>query len=161
VKDVVEEALEALHATVQAAKVQALKHVSLAEQETEEEEKEGLSEGEVAQELLSKIEEGMARGQAQVEEMYVIQFLREKLLSSVCQNQGFVLDNFPDTYARARDLFINTTDSREGHNGNAVRQEEGDEELAAKGDFSSKTIPGQTSTLASIISSLHIFHSKV
>lgn len=34
-----------------------------------------------------------------------IKLLRDKLMSNPCRNQGYVLDDFPNTYEQANDLF--------------------------------------------------------
>ena len=40
-----------------------------------------------------------------LEDQYVIRFIREKLKSMPCRNQGYILDGFPKTYDQAKDLF--------------------------------------------------------
>lgn len=41
----------------------------------------------------------------QLEDQYIIRFIKEKLKSMPCRNQGYVLDGFPKTYDQAKDLF--------------------------------------------------------
>lgn len=40
-----------------------------------------------------------------LDDMYIIKFIKKKLLSMPCQNQGFILDGFPKTYLQTKDLF--------------------------------------------------------
>lgn len=40
-----------------------------------------------------------------LEDQYVIRFVKEKLKSMPCRNQGYILDGFPKTYDQAKDLF--------------------------------------------------------
>ncbi|XP_021058229.1 adenylate kinase 7 [Mus pahari] len=40
-----------------------------------------------------------------LEDQYIIRFVKEKLKSMPCRNQGFILDGFPKTYDQAKDLF--------------------------------------------------------
>ncbi|EDL18751.1 mCG1149, partial [Mus musculus] len=62
-------------------------------------------------ELLDGIKESMEQnaGDAQragrLEDQYIIRFVKEKLKSMPCRNQGFILDGFPKTYDQAKDLF--------------------------------------------------------
>ncbi|XP_073494623.1 adenylate kinase 7 [Phyllobates terribilis] len=79
----------------------------------EEEEEEGEEGPEAWQELLDGARESMEQNGGRLDDSYVIRFMREKLKSMPCQNQGFVLDGYPKTYEQAKELF---------------RSEEGEEE---------------------------------
>ncbi|XP_046935863.1 adenylate kinase 7, partial [Lynx rufus] len=72
------------------------------EGEEEEEEEENVDE---AQELLDGIKESMEQNAGRLEDQYVIRFVKEKLKSMPCRNQGYILDGFPETYDQAKDLF--------------------------------------------------------
>uniref|UniRef100_A0A7N9CH12 Adenylate kinase 7 n=1 Tax=Macaca fascicularis TaxID=9541 RepID=A0A7N9CH12_MACFA len=41
----------------------------------------------------------------QLDDQYIIRFMKEKLKSMPCRNQGYILDGFPKTYDQAKDLF--------------------------------------------------------
>ncbi|VFV33444.1 adenylate kinase 7 [Lynx pardinus] len=68
----------------------------------EEEEEENVDE---AQELLDGIKESTEQNAGRLEDQYVIRFVKEKLKSMPCRNQGYILDGFPETYDQAKDLF--------------------------------------------------------
>ncbi|NXJ61850.1 KAD7 kinase, partial [Rostratula benghalensis] len=74
------------------------------EGEEGEEEKEGKT-AEAAQELLAEIKENMEQNSGRLDDQYVIKFVKDKLKSMPCSNQGYVLDGFPETYDQAKDLF--------------------------------------------------------
>ncbi|XP_074005133.1 adenylate kinase 7 [Numenius arquata] len=74
------------------------------EGEDDEEEKEGKN-AEAAQELLAEIKENMEQNSGRLDDQYVIKFVKDKLKSMPCSNQGYVLDGFPETYDQAKDLF--------------------------------------------------------
>ncbi|XP_072720036.1 adenylate kinase 7 isoform X2 [Ciconia boyciana] len=40
-----------------------------------------------------------------LDDQYVVKFVKDKLKSMPCRNQGYVLDGFPETYDQAKDLF--------------------------------------------------------
>lgn len=40
-----------------------------------------------------------------LDDQYIIRFIKEKLKSVPCRNQGYILDGFPKTYDQAKDLF--------------------------------------------------------
>nr|XP_008505197.1 PREDICTED: adenylate kinase 7 [Equus przewalskii] len=96
-KDVISEAIAKLEAIV------APKDGGEGEEEGEEEEEEENVED--AQELLDGIKESMEQNSGQLEDQYIIRFIKEKLKSMPCRNQGYVLDGFPKTYDQAKDLF--------------------------------------------------------
>ncbi|NXJ77728.1 KAD7 kinase, partial [Trogon melanurus] len=60
---------------------------------------------EAAQELLARIKENMDQNAGRLHDQYVIQFVKDKLKSMPCRNQGYILDGFPKTYNQAKDLF--------------------------------------------------------
>ncbi|WAR18490.1 KAD7-like protein [Mya arenaria] len=90
-KDVIDEAMENLTTTARRADSE------------DQEEDEGKAQD--AQELLDTINEGMKENNNRVEDQYVLRFMRDKLLSMPCQNQGFILDGFPKTMDQAKELF--------------------------------------------------------
>ncbi|KAK5601989.1 hypothetical protein CRENBAI_018176 [Crenichthys baileyi] len=52
-----------------------------------------------AQELLQSLHDSVENDEEQ------IKLLRDKLMSNPCRNQGYVLDDFPNTYEQANELF--------------------------------------------------------
>ncbi|XP_068004981.1 adenylate kinase 7 [Melanerpes formicivorus] len=68
------------------------------------EEEEGID-VEAAQELLSAVKESMKQNAGRLDDQYIVQFMKDKLKSMPCRNQGYVLDGFPETYDQAKDLF--------------------------------------------------------
>lgn len=58
-----------------------------------------------AQEFLDVLKEDLEENDGRYSEQYIIEFYKKKLSSMPCQNQGFVLDGFPKTYAQAKVLF--------------------------------------------------------
>ncbi|XP_066199267.1 adenylate kinase 7 [Saccopteryx leptura] len=103
-KDVISEAIAKLEAVV------ALKYGAEGEEGDEEEEEENVYE---AQELLDSIKESMEQNAGRLEDQYIIRFMREKLKSMPCRNQGFILDGFPKTYDQAKDVFSQEEDEEE------------------------------------------------
>ncbi|XP_040267592.1 adenylate kinase 7 [Bufo bufo] len=92
IKEVITEAIDNLERLVK----------SPPEEEEEEEAEEG---PEAWQELLDSVKENMEQNGGRLDDSYVIRFMREKLKSMPCQNQGYVLDGYPKTYEQAKDLF--------------------------------------------------------
>lgn len=113
VTEVVDDALADLHALVEEGK----KRFDIPEGEEEPEfteaEEEERAKWEISKELSLKVEESEDANNGKVSDTFVIQFMREKLLSIPCQNQGFVLDNFPDNYGHATGLFGSAAGSEE------------------------------------------------
>ncbi|NWR46888.1 KAD7 kinase, partial [Regulus satrapa] len=72
------------------------------EEDQEEEEGENI---EAAKEFLDAIKESMEQNKGHLGDEYLIQILKDKLMSMPCRNQGYVLDGFPETYEQATDLF--------------------------------------------------------
>ncbi|KAG9481129.1 hypothetical protein GDO78_010399 [Eleutherodactylus coqui] len=70
-----------------------------------EEEEEGEEGPEAWQELLDTVKENMEQNGGRLDDSYVIRFMKEKLRSMPCQNQGYVLDGYPKTYEQAKELF--------------------------------------------------------
>lgn len=56
-------------------------------------------------ELLDTINENREENNGRIGDQYVNRFLREKLQSKPCQNQGFILDGYPKTIEQAKELF--------------------------------------------------------
>ncbi|XP_032883499.1 adenylate kinase 7 isoform X1 [Amblyraja radiata] len=73
-------------------------------EEAEEEDDEGEVDGD-PQELLDQVRENMGQSSGRLDDMYIVRFIKKKLLSMPCQNQGFILDGFPKTYLQTKDLF--------------------------------------------------------
>ncbi|XP_024615124.1 adenylate kinase 7 isoform X2 [Neophocaena asiaeorientalis asiaeorientalis] len=97
-KDVISEAIAKLEAII------TPKHVWEGGEEEGEEEEEAET-VEDAQELLDGIKENLEQNAGRLEDEYVIRFIKEKLKSMPCKNQGYILDGFPKTYDQAKDLF--------------------------------------------------------
>ncbi|XP_059859306.1 adenylate kinase 7 isoform X3 [Delphinus delphis] len=110
-KDVISEAIAKLEAIV------TPKYVGEGGEEEGEEEEEAET-VEDAQEFLDGIKESLEHNAGRLEDEYIIRFIREKLKSMPCKNQGYILDGFPKTYDQAKDLF---------------NQEEEEEEEEARG----------------------------
>ncbi|XP_068960067.1 adenylate kinase 7-like, partial [Petaurus breviceps papuanus] len=123
IKDVITEAIARLELLV------APKEETEEEQEetdNDEEEEENLEE---IQELLDGAKESMEQNGGRLEDQYVIRFMKDKLKSMPCKNQGYILDGYPKTYDQAKDLF---------------NQEEEEEEEESRGKiplFDKLTIP--------------------
>ncbi|KAG2457772.1 KAD7 kinase, partial [Polypterus senegalus] len=79
------------------------KRTQLPEDEDQEEDREEMIKD--AQELLEAIRENMEQNGDRLDDQYVMRFMKDKLKSKPCQNQGFVLDGFPKTYDQAKELF--------------------------------------------------------
>ncbi|NXR61579.1 KAD7 kinase, partial [Rhadina sibilatrix] len=73
-------------------------------EDVQEEEEEG-EDVEAAKELLEAIKENMKKNRGRLADEYLIEIMKDKLMSMPCRNQGYVLDGFPETYQQARDLF--------------------------------------------------------
>ena len=93
-KDVINDALEALQHSIARTDV------------GEEEEDDGKAQED--QELLEAINESKEENNGHIGENYVLRFMKEKMRSKPCQNQGFILDGYPKTMEQARDLFAGT-----------------------------------------------------
>ncbi|NXW55858.1 KAD7 kinase, partial [Eurystomus gularis] len=72
--------------------------------EEDDEEEEGKN-VEAAHELLAVTKENMEQNAGHLDDQYVVKFVKDKLKSMPCRNQGYVLDGFPETYDQAKDLF--------------------------------------------------------
>ncbi|XP_016056492.1 PREDICTED: adenylate kinase 7 [Miniopterus natalensis] len=103
-KDVISEAI---------AKLEALVAPKFGEEEDDGEEEEDDETSEDAQELLDGIKESMEQNAGRLEDQYVIRFVKEKLKSMPCRNQGYILDGFPKTYDQAKDLFSKDEEEEE------------------------------------------------
>ncbi|NXK61776.1 KAD7 kinase, partial [Sylvietta virens] len=71
-------------------------------EDLQEEEGENVEE---AKELLEAIKESMKHNKGRLGDEYLIQIIKDKLMSMPCRNQGYVLDGFPETYEQAMNLF--------------------------------------------------------
>ncbi|XP_069671703.1 adenylate kinase 7-like isoform X4 [Periplaneta americana] len=101
------------------------------EEEEEEEEQDNFEE---ISDLLAEIEANIQENNGQLDENYVIRFLKEKMISNPCQNQGYVLDGYPTTIENARALFQAEDDEEEE---TAEEEEEGGGEVS----FNKKIMP--------------------
>ncbi|KAM9148287.1 adenylate kinase 7 [Pangshura tecta] len=103
IKDVISEAIENLEKIIAPKETVETEEVGEeGEDEEEEEEVDGIEE---AQELLDGVKENMEQNGGRLDDQYVIKFMKEKLKSMPCKNQGYILDGFPKTYDQAKDLF--------------------------------------------------------
>ncbi|XP_076834327.1 adenylate kinase 7 [Brachyhypopomus gauderio] len=55
--------------------------------------------------FLETLKHNMEQNKGCLDEQYIIQLMKDKLMSKPCVNQGFVLDGFPKTYEQAGELF--------------------------------------------------------
>ncbi|NXW23412.1 KAD7 kinase, partial [Circaetus pectoralis] len=85
---------------------------SVGEEGEDDEEEEGKN-VEAAHELLARIKESMEQNAGHLDDQYVVKFVKDKLKSMPCRNQGYVLDGFPETYDQAKDLFNCNEDEEE------------------------------------------------
>ncbi|XP_009946004.1 PREDICTED: adenylate kinase 7, partial [Leptosomus discolor] len=74
-------------------------------EEGEDDEEEEVKNVEAAHELLARIKESMEQNAGHLDDQYVVKFVKDKLESMPCRNQGYVLDGFPETYDQAKGLF--------------------------------------------------------
>ncbi|XP_043405019.1 adenylate kinase 7 isoform X5 [Chelonia mydas] len=110
IKDVIFEAMENLEKII--APKETVETEEVGEEGEEDEEEEGNS-IEEAQELLDGVKENMEQNGGRLDDQYVIRFMKEKLKSMPCKNQGYILDGFPKTYDQAKDLFNLEDDEEE------------------------------------------------
>lgn len=103
--------------------------------ETSEEEEEAVK---GAKQLLADIDTEKAVNNGVLPVRFVIRFLREKLLSKPCQNQGWVLDGFPNSYASAQELFSMPEEGEEAHE---EENEEPEEEEQKESSENEEVIP--------------------
>ena len=59
----------------------------------------------VDHELLNELREAAKDNNGKYPIAYVINFLRDRLQSMPCRNQGYILDGFPNVLEEAYDLF--------------------------------------------------------
>ncbi|KAF1445664.1 Adenylate kinase 7, partial [Pygoscelis papua] len=85
---------------------------SVVEEGEDDEEEEGKN-VEAAHELLARIKESMEQNAGRLDDQHVVKFVKDKLKSMPCRNQGYVLDGFPETYDQAKDLFNCNEDEEE------------------------------------------------
>ncbi|PKK31712.1 adenylate kinase 7 [Columba livia] len=108
ISDVISESIANLEKTVTSKELDS---DSVGEEgEDDEEEGENVN---AAQELLAEVKESMEQNAGQLEDQYVIRFVKDKLKSMPCRNQGYVLDGFPETYDQAKDLFNSENEDEE------------------------------------------------
>ncbi|KFQ99441.1 Adenylate kinase 7, partial [Nipponia nippon] len=83
---------------------ETIANLVMGEQGEDDEEEEGKN-VEAAHELLARIKENVEQNAGCPDDQYVVKFVKDKLRSMPCRNQGYVLDGFPETYDQAKDLF--------------------------------------------------------
>ncbi|XP_078419446.1 adenylate kinase 7 isoform X2 [Cetorhinus maximus] len=103
IKDVIEEAIANLE-------LKSMQPDTGELEETEEEGDEMAARN--AQELLEQVKENMEQS-GRLDDSFIIKFMKEKLLSMPCLNQGFILDGFPKNYLQAKELFSLEEDEEE------------------------------------------------
>ncbi|KAL8611092.1 hypothetical protein ACOMHN_064382 [Nucella lapillus] len=81
--------------------------------DTEDQDEDDDGQAQDAQELLDQIAESKEQNGGRIEDQFVIQFLRDRLKSTPCQNQGFLLDGYPKTLDQAKELFALEDDEAE------------------------------------------------
>ncbi|NXL27507.1 KAD7 kinase, partial [Glaucidium brasilianum] len=89
---------------------------SMREEGVSNEEEEGEN-VEAAHELLARIKGRMEQNAGCLDDQYVIKFVKDKLKSMPCRNQGYILDGFPESYDQATDLFDCNKKEKEGIEG--------------------------------------------
>ncbi|EDV29925.1 uncharacterized protein TRIADDRAFT_18926 [Trichoplax adhaerens] len=62
-------------------------------------------------ELLEALKENKENNNNRYDDHYVHRFLRKKLKSMSCKNQGFILDGYPKTFSQAQDLFASNDEN--------------------------------------------------
>ncbi|CAN0111111.1 unnamed protein product [Bubo scandiacus] len=73
---------------------------------------------EAAHEFLARIKERMEKNAGCLDDQYVVKFVKDKLKSMPCRNQGYILDGFPESYDQAKDLFnLESENEEEGIKG--------------------------------------------
>ncbi|KAM9014304.1 adenylate kinase 7 isoform 1-T1 [Ara ararauna] len=112
-KDVISEAIANLEEIV-APKELATDNVGEEGEGDDGEEEEQGENVEEAQELLDAVKENMEQNAGQLDDEYVTKFMKDKLKSMPCRNQGYVLDGFPETYEQANDLFNFESEDEQG-----------------------------------------------
>ncbi|KAM9554942.1 adenylate kinase 7 isoform 3-T3 [Guaruba guarouba] len=112
-KDVISEAIANLEEIV-APKELATDNVGEEGEGDDGEEEEQGENVEEAQELLDAVKENMEQNAGQLDDEYVTKFMKNKLKSMPCRNQGYVLDGFPETYEQANDLFNFESEDEQG-----------------------------------------------
>ncbi|XP_051477206.1 adenylate kinase 7 [Apus apus] len=80
--------------------------------EDDDEEEEGIN-VEEAEELLAGIKESMEQDAGHLDDQYLLKFVKDKLKTMPCRNQGYILDGFPETYEQAQDLFHSESEDEE------------------------------------------------
>uniref|UniRef100_A0A8C6IRY3 Uncharacterized protein n=1 Tax=Melopsittacus undulatus TaxID=13146 RepID=A0A8C6IRY3_MELUD len=103
-KDVISEAIANLEEIVAPKELDTDNVGEKGEGDDGEEEEQGEN-VEEAQKLLNAVEENMEQNAGQLDDEYITKFMKDKLKSMPCRNQGYVLDGFPETYEQANDLF--------------------------------------------------------
>jgi len=133
IKDVVTQAIENLNRVAKRAETEADKPSTGEEdEEPEEEEEEELPDLTELETINDQLENNNGR----LEDTLIIKFVKEKLMSKACQNQGFILDGFPKTRDQALALFEHDGESDE------MGEEEGGEEDSKEPKFNKFITPG-------------------
>ncbi|XP_020862978.1 adenylate kinase 7 [Phascolarctos cinereus] len=112
IKDVITEAITRLELLV--APKEDTEGEEQEDTDNDDEEEENLEE---IQELLDGAKESMEQNGGRLEDQFVIRFMKDKLRSMPCKNQGYILDGFPKTYDQAKDLFNQEEEEEEESRG--------------------------------------------
>ncbi|KFQ75431.1 Adenylate kinase 7, partial [Phaethon lepturus] len=84
---------------------EAIANLVVEEEGDDDDEKEEGKNVEATHELLTGIKESMEQNAGHLDDQYAVKFVKDKLKSMPCRNQGYVLDGFPETLDQAKDLF--------------------------------------------------------
>uniref|UniRef100_A0A183TIB5 Nucleoside-diphosphate kinase n=1 Tax=Schistocephalus solidus TaxID=70667 RepID=A0A183TIB5_SCHSO len=133
-KDVIDETIAELERKVASSREEG----GTPESEKQEDEDEAAEEEEVEDpaEQLEEIKESMQEHKGRLTNDILCRFLKKKLNSKPCQNQGFILDGFPKTKSQAVALFSSGDDEEE-----EAEEEGGEEGGGAGGETAKKDEP--------------------
>lgn len=67
-------------------------------------------------ELLEAVRLNIEENNGRLDDGFVVRFVKHKLMSPPCQNQGFVLDGYPKTLSQAKELFVSTDEDVDPEN---------------------------------------------
>jgi adenylate kinase len=78
--------------------------------------------------LLEAVKANIEENNGRLDDGFVVRFVRNKLLSPPCQNQGFVLEGYPKTLTQAKELFVSS-------------EEDADSDDADKPNYETRIMP--------------------
>ncbi|BHF70029.1 Adenylate kinase 7 [Sparganum proliferum] len=136
-KDVIDETIAELERKVASSKEEGGIPESMAEKHEDEDEAAEEEEEEDPAEQLEEIKESLQEHKGRLTNDILCKFLKKKLNSKPCQNQGFILDGFPKTKSQAVALFSAGDDEEEEEEA----EEEGGEEGGGGGEAAKKDEP--------------------